>query len=431
MRCDMEKLISTITSDKLDKKTEVTFALKGKLPDCKRIKTKDYIKVVDASNQVVNTVLEFNRFDRPENEFECGFDNACLNTGVLALSAATNYAVYKLPYDCAKFANGIVTLFVKGFTGTKQVTVKLSDAVAFTNADVYTVDAVGVAGEFTPVVIDLSATPTSTTGTGWNPTAVGYLAINVNDANAGISSIAIFDSISDFEKNDVVKMRCLTSLEGDDAIDAAEATCAHPIAKHDITSPTFERTITGNALTSNYQILNPLVGKGKATKAFDIWTQAFTVVADGNYGIVVLPDVYGKECGYIQVSADCELLKRYDIPALVALDEEHYVVTKQNDGIVIVHVNKNLVGKELIVSYPREADLKKEEVANIDNVDTKKVEVYVPYKMSNGEKRAKLYKNVLVTSFSDPRGEDDTEFSVTLSIQKDESGHYYRIYYYE
>ena len=431
MRCDMDKLISTVTSDKLDKRTEVTFALKGKLPDCKRINTRDYLKVVNASNVAVDTVLEYNKFDIPENMFECGFPDTCVNTGTLALGAATNYAVFKLPYDGAKFSSGIITFYVKGFTGTKNYTFKISASADFDNADVYTDTVVGVAGEFTPVIIDLSATPSSVVGTGWNATKFVYIAINVDSADAVISSIAVFDSIDDFEINDVVKMRCLTTIEGDDAIDAAEATCANPNAKHDTSSPTFERTITGTAVTDNYQMLNPLVGKGEATKGFDIVTQTFPVVADGNWGVTTIPDAYLDECGYIQIASDCQLLKRYDLPKVVALDDDHFIVTRQSDGLTVIHFNKNLVGKDVTISYPREVTLEKEEVANIDNVDGVKVEMYVPYKMSNGKKRAKVYKNVLVTSFSDPRGEDDTEISVTLSIQKDESGHYYHIYYYE
>lgn len=431
MRCDMEKLISAITSEKLDKRTEVTFRLLGGLPDCKRINAKDYIKVINAENADVDTVLAFNRFDRPENKIECGNDNACLNTGSLALAAATNYAVYKLPYDATKFSSGIITLYVKGFTGSKNVTVKISDAVSFTNADVYTVAAVGKAGDFTPVVIDLSSVPSSTAGSGYTAKANGaYIAVNVNDANAVISSIAVFDSIEDFENNDVVKMRCLTSLEGDDAIDAAEATCANPNAGYDTTSPTFERTFTGSMLTSNYQKLNPLIGKGDAVKGFDIWSQEFAVTAENGYGVVTITDAYQDECGFVAVSADCELLKRYDIPALVALDEEHFIVMPQEDGTTKVYMNANLVGKNVTISYPREANIT-EQVADIENVGGVRVAVYVPYKMSNGQKRAKLYGNVLITSFSDPRGEDDTEFSITASIQKDASGHYYHIYNYE
>ena len=430
MRCDMEKLISVINNAKLKNETELTFALKGKLPDCKRINTKDYIKVIDGSNVAVETTLAYNRFDRPANIFECGYDNACVNTGLLTLGAATNYPVFKLPYDSSKFANGIVTFFVKGFTGSKTVTFKISGAADFANADVYTKLAKGVAGEFTPVVIDLSATPDSTVGNGWAGTGMSYIAINIADAAAGISSIAIFDSISDFEKNDVVKMRCLTTLDGDDAIDAAEATCADPVAGYDTTSPTFERTFTGTAMSENFRSLNPLVGKGTATKAFDIWSQSFTPVAEGGYAVVVLPDAYIKECGYIMVQAECELLKRYDIPDYVAVDEEHYFVTVDTNGLAVIHMHQNLVGKEVTISYPREATVK-EQIADIDNVGKVKVEVYVPYQLSNGKKQAKVYKNVLVTNFSEPRGTDENELSITVSIQKDAEGHYYHIYDYE
>ena len=431
MRCDMDTLISTVTNEKLDSKTEITFALKGMLPDCKRINTHDYIGVVDASNVEVTTVLEYNKYDRPENIFECGFDNVCANTGLLLLGAATNYAVYRLPYDSTKFSSGIITLFVKGFTGSKNVTLKISGTTTFADADIYTVSATGVAGEFTPVVIDLSAAPASTAGNGWTANGMAYIAINVNDASAGISSIAVFDSIADFEKNDVVKMRCITGLDADDAIDAAEASCANPVAKHDTTSPSFERTITGNVVTGNYMKLNPLIKKGDATKGFDIVTQSFAVTASGDYGLVVLPDAYQKECGYIQVAADCELLMRYDIPAVVAVDEDHFIVEAQEDGTTKIYVSNHLAGKEVTVSYPREENLEREEIADIDNVDTVKTELFVPYKMSNGKKRAKVYKNVLVTSFSDPRSDGDTEYSVTVSIQKDNSGHYYHVYYYK
>lgn len=431
MRCDMEKLISTITNSKLDDKTEVTFTILKNLPDCKRINTSKYIKVVNAENADVNDVLAFNRFDRPANMLECDNENPCLNTGSLALGAATNYPVYKLPYDATKFSTGIITLYVKGFTGSKNVTVKISDTQTFTNADVYTVSAVGVAGEFTPVVIDLSKTPSTTVGTGWTAGAGAFIAVNVNDANALISSIAVFDSIADFENNETVKMRCITTLDGDDAIDAAEATCANPDAAYDTaTAPAFERTFSASRVTENYLNLDPLVGKGEAVKGFDIFSQAFTVTAEGGYGVVTVTDAYQKECGFFTVSSDCELLKRYDIPALVDVDEEHYIVMPQADGTTKVYVNANLVGKEVTISYPREADVT-ERVANLENLVGKRVQGYVPYKLSNGKKRAKVYKNVLVTSISDPRGTDDAEFSVTVSVRRDFSGHYYHIYDYE
>ena len=431
MRCDMETLISKIATEKLNKRVEVDFSILGGLDDCKRINTKDYIKVLDSSNQEVTTTLAYNKYNKPANLIECGNPDACLNTGSLAVGATTNYIVYRLPYDATKFANGIIIFYVTGFTGSKNVIVKVSDAATFTDMDSYTVAVTGKSGEWTPVVVDLSATPTATSGTGWTPMTTGaYIAINVADAGASISSIAVFDSIEDFENNDVVKMGCITALDGDDEIDAAEATCVYPQVQHDTSSLSFERTITGNAITENYQKLNPLIGKGTAVKAYTIWSQTFTPIADTGYASVTLPDAYTDECGFITAQADCNLLVRYDIPALVAVDEDHFIVMPNSDGTITLYFNSNLAGKEVIISYPRQANVT-ELIADENNIDKVRVRMFVPYTLTNGKKRAKVYNNVLVTSFTDSVGEDETEFSITVSIQKDASGHYYHVYEYE
>lgn len=428
MRCDMETLINKITTEKLNKRVEVTFSILGNLPDCKRINTKNYIKVMDASNQTVETTLAYNKFNKPTDSIGCADVPECLNTGSLALAATTNYAVFKIPFSGLEFASGIITFFVTGFTGAKNVTLKISDAAAFTNADVYTTSVTGVSGEFSPVFIDLSATPTSVEGTGYEASVDGaYIAINVADAGAEISSIAVFDSIEDFETNDVVKMGCLSEISGDEAIDAAESACN--TAKHDTSSLTFDRTITGQKITENYYKLNPMVGKGEAVTGYELTSSTYTVAAgtdaDAGYGVVEIPDLYEEECGYVVASTDCELLSRYDVPILVALDENHFIV-KDNK----VYFHTNLVGKEVVISYPSKRDVK-ELVADEDYIDTTKVRMYVPITLSNGKKRAKVFNNVLVTSFTDTVNEDDTEFSITVSIQKDASGHYYHIYEYE
>ena len=428
MRCDMETLINKITTEKLSSRVEVTFSILGNLPDCKRINTKNYIKVVDASSQTVSTTLAYNKYNKPTNSIGCADVPECINTGSLALGAATNYPVFKLPFSGLDFASGIITFFATGFTGAKTVTLKISDTDTFTNADVYTASVTGVAGEFTPVFIDLSATPSSTTGTGYAPSVNGaYIAININDAAAEISSIAVFDSIEDFEVNDVVKIGCLSEISGDEAIDAAESRCGK--ATHDTSSLTFDRTITGQKITENYWKLNPMVGKGDAVEGYEITTSTYTVAAgtgaDAGYGVVEIPDLYEDECGYIVASTECVLLTRYDVPILVNIDEDHFIV-KDNK----VYFHTNLVGKEVSISYPSKRDVK-ELVANEDYIDSTKVRMYVPIKLSNGKKRAKVFNNVLVTSFTDALGEDDTEFSITVSIQKDASGHYYHIYEYE
>ena len=433
MRCDMEELITKITTNKLDKRTVVSFALLGGLPDCKRINTKDYLKVVDSTHTDVEATLTYNKYDKPENLIECDNNEPCLNTGGLGVGATTNYIMYKLPYDATKFANGLVIFYVKGFTGSKAVKMEISDDTTFANADSYTVNVTGKGTEYVPVAIDLTKTPTAVEGNGWEATQYGaYITINVADANAVISSIAVFDSIEDFENNDTVQMGCLTTVEGDDAIDAAEATCANPDVKHDVSSPTFERTITGTKITENYLKLNPLNGKGTATKAYELVTQKFTATAGATYAEVVLADAYAEECGFITVDAGCNLLTRYDIPIEVDVDEDHFIVQAQEDGSVKVLMNQNLAGHEVKITYPKAADVK-ETIADIDNVDeaVKRVKMYVPYTLSNGKKMAKVYGNVLVTSFTDNLGEDEAEFSVTVSIQKAADGHYYHTYEYK
>lgn len=432
MRCDMESLINKITLNKLNKQIEVDFAILGSLPDCKRINTRDYVKVIDAENAEVEATLAYNRYNKPANMLDCDNEN-CVNTGALAVGAATNYMVYKLPYDATKFANGIVTLYVTGFTGAKDVTVKIASADTFAAADVYTVSAVGVAGEWTPVLIDLSQTPTSVAGAGWTPSAVGaFIAVNVADANASISSIAIFDSIEDFETNEVVKVGCPTELSQDDEIDAAEASCNDP--SYDTSSISIERTITGTKVTENYTSLDPYIGKGEATTGFEKFSKTMDVVAgtDANagYGVITLADADQDECGYIMVAADCLILKRYNVPVRVTLDEEHFIVIPNADGSTSILVNSNLVGKEVTVSYPRKRNVT-ELVANEANIGTKRVKMYVPFTLSNGKKGAKEYRNVLVTSFTDTINEDDTEFSFTLTIRPDSEGHLYHIRYFE
>ena len=433
MRCDMEELITKITTNKLDKRTVVSFALLGGLPDCRRINTRDYFGVVDSTHAAVDTTLAYNKYDKPENLIECDNADPCLNTGGLAVGAATNYVVYQLPFDGTKFSSGIVILYVKGFTGAKNVTIELSDAATFANSDLYAISVTGKGAEYVPVVIDLTKTPTSVAGNGWAASQNGnFMTVNVADANAVISTISIFDSIEDFENNDTVQMGCLTTIEGEDAIDAAEATCVNPNAKHDLSSyPTFERTITGTKVTENYPKLNPLNGKGTATKAYILTTQKFTVEAAGDFGAVTLADAYKDECGFITVDAGCNLLKRYDIPAELMVDEDHFIVSPQENGVKIM-MNQNLVGHEVVITYPREAEVT-ETVADLDNVDVvvKRTKLYVPYTLSNGKKMAKVYGNVLVTSFTDNLGEDDSEFSVTVSIQRAADGHYYHIYEYK
>lgn len=427
MNCGTEDLIKKITNKKLDKSVEVSFSVFGKLPDCKRINTEDVLKVLSSSDAEITTGFDYNPYNIPANMFEC-HGGECENTGTFYPGQSGAKAFYYLPYHAAEFASGIITFYVTGFTGSKNVTLTISDTEAQTNADVYTVSAKGIAGEFTPVAIDLSGTPTSTVGTGYTPADFGaYINISIADANAGISSIAVFDSIKDFEINNTVTVGCLTEITGDDAIDAAEASCDE--AGYDLTNPvSFERTVVGNRVTANYDLLNPVMGRGEGTKGQEIYKTRMTVEADGSLGKVVIPDISAEECGFVTVMSDCATLKRIDLATKIALDDDQYNLIPNEDGTYSLYVNAHLVGKELFIAYPRDVEVE-ELVADERNVGGVQTVMRVPFSEENGRHGYYLYGNVFVTSFPVSLTTDNTEFSFTISIQRQKDGHLYKKVY--
>lgn len=427
MNCGTEDLIKKITNKKLDKAVEVSFSVLGKLPDCKRIDAQDVLKVLTSGDEPITTGIDYNPYNIPANSFECHGDE-CVNTGTLYPGQSGAKAFYFLPYNAVDFANGIITFFVTGFTGAKNVTLTISDTEAMTNADVYTVSAKGVAGEFTPVAIDLSGVPTSTVGTGYTAADFGaYINIAVADANAGISSIAVFDSIKDFEVNNTVTVGCLTEITGDDAIDAAEASCDDP--GYDLTNPvSFERTIVAMRVTPNYDLLNPVMGKGESTKGQELVKVTKTVEADGDLGKVTIPDLSLDECGFVTVMSDCATLKRIDLATRIALDDEQYNIIANEDGTSTLYVNAHLVGKELFITYPKDVEVE-ELIADERNVGGVRTAMRVPFAEENGRHGYYIYGNVLVTSFPVSLTQDNTEFSFTISVQRQKDRHLYKKVY--
>lgn len=425
-RCKNDSVLAKIGVNKITKDMEVDFTVLSTLPDCKRINAKAYLSNKNGSTAVTAT---FSTMTRPKNQFECMGGN-CVTSGTLFNGGATT--VYHAPFDGTEFANGVITFYTKGAT---SVTVKVSSDADFTNADSYTVTP-GTAGAdgFSAVIVDLSKTPT-TEGTGWSPSATGvYISIAPTGATAseiGISSIAIYDEKEDFETNAVVKISCLTDISGDIDIDTAEETCW--TGGYDTDGLSFERTITGKALTPNYWLLNPLLGKGTATKGFEITTIERTVVADDGHGKITLADMAQDECGFIGIALadNCDvtegMLTRLNVPTLIDMGEMHFIVIPGEEGLTDIYFNSALVGQTVVISYPKEVEIE-ELVADVDNVGTRRVMMSYKEEQTDGTKWVYVYGNVLVTTFPQSLTEDETEFSFTINIKKDESGHYYRKY---
>lgn len=429
-RCK-ELSMSKISVDKLNKQVETEFTVSHDLPDCRRI---------NASKRVSGGGT-FNRYIRPNNQFEC-MRTGCVNSGTLYNEGANT--VYKAPFDATEFATGVITFYETGVAdGTARV--KVSSSVDFTDADVYDIPLANMttgADGYKAVVVDLAKTPTSVEGNGWEAIANGaFIAIEIipTDAQAdksviGISSISIFDDIADFEVNSTVKIACLTTLGGAWELEALEATCINNGGYDDTTINNFEHTLTGKLLTPNYQILNPLMGKGSAVEGWDSETIEKTVEADGsgNYGVVTLPDKDADECGFMSVAlADsCNItdaaLAELSIPSLTEVDEKHYVVVPNEDGSTAVYFNKAHIGAPVIINYPRKAEIEEWELHE-KNVAGKRVRWTYAKTWSDGTKWRFIYDNVLITSFPEEINEEESEFEFTIVIQKDASGRVGRV----
>ncbi len=428
MRCTNDVLMSKITNNKLDKNVELFLTVLDDLPDCKRISADRYVKVVDGEGVEAETAPTFNRFLRPESQFECDKDR-CVNTGTLYIGNAANSAIYRLPYDAVEFAAGVITFYVTGFTGDKNATVTIATDSDFTNADVFVIPVTGKANEFTPVVLDLaSTTPSSTAGTGWTPSSTGaYLKINVNDANAGISSIAIFDDKDDFEISDTVVIGCITEIGGDEEFEESESTCWK--TGYDMSADnTKEIEVTAHSVSSNYPKLNPRYGKGEATTGWKSNNVEKVVEADGEYGKVIIDDMSTEACGFVTAEAECEHLERLSIPTQIPLDENQYNTVTLEDGSTAFYFHKDLVGKTVKISYPQVEENITERVYSDNNIGGVRVKAEQVVTQSNGTKIVRIFDDVIVTGFPGTINEDETEFTFTLSVRRGVNGHRYREY---
>lgn len=424
-KCKNEVLLSKVGVNKIDKNMEVTFEVLNDLPDCKKIMTKNYFATTA-------TTQSYNHFDRPQDAFVCK-PSLCNNTGTLTLvNADANPTVsYKIPYDTRDYVAGLITMYVKKTaSASANVSMKISDIGDAENYDVYTV---AVAGEgFQPVVFDLSSTPSDTEGDGWKMNENGCEITITVPSGTGLSSIAVFDDISDFETTSVVKVGCLSEVGGTIDLDVEAASCWHSgYATNEL--PTIERTITGNSVTPNWWKLNPMMGKSKMVRSFIDATveKELVLSSDGNYAVAMLPDAKEDECGFFgsNIADVCDFslaqLERLTVPVGVDIDEKHFIIGDNPTGGKIAYYNKNLAGQRVMISYPKVVDVE-ERVANFENVEYVRCRMSYKTTLTDGAVVTKVFDNVLVTSFPDNITQEETEFSFTINIQPDVAGNYYR-----
>lgn len=420
-RCTNDVLLNKIGLNKLDKNDELSLRVRRDLPDCRKINTKNYVDIAEGANAT------YNKYDRPEDLFECNREG-CVNSGTLTINAAAKAVTYFVRYDATEFAAGVLAFYARtGSAGT--LTVSISDFSTFANADVYTVTLEADANAFKPILLDLSQTPSSVEGDGWTATENGaYIRFSYSGAQIGLSSIAIFDSLEEFELNDVVKVSCLTSVGGSYDVSLVEEACN--AARYDDTITSLQFPFTGTRVTPNYWKLNPLLSRGDKATGFDITTVKKTVKSGtgtyAGYGTIVLPDLNQDVCGYItaQVADACDVtdahLNPLSAPAPVSLTPGQFQVL---DNTVLV--DSSLIGQELLISYPIEVDIE-EWVANPDTLNDVHVSMAWQKTTSDGIKYVDVFENVFVTSFPATITNTEATFAFTLTIGRDKDGNFYR-----
>lgn len=440
-RCKNDALLSKIGVNKINKNMEIDFAVLTDVDRCMRINTVNHIDITGTSSV-------YHAYRVPDDLFNC-LPEGCRNSGTLMVSGAAGSSVggkFSIGYDATEFYAGVATYYIYfAAAGTYTITTTMSDMtdVNQANADVYTQTLVVNNAGFQPILVDFSKAPASISGTGWEASGKGAI-ISVTVANGdttaipsiGLSSFYFYDTIEDFEVNDVVKIGCLSEIARDLTVDPIDATCYG--SGYDQSSISIEYTVTGNSVTPNYWKLNPLMSKGTKTSGWFIQGDErevlSTTINGTEYGYVQFPDMQIDECAFTTaaISGKCNVtdstLNRVNTPVIVDLNERQYIVldgttTESTDaGMILFH--PSLAGMTVVVSYPKKAVIE-QFVATDETLDERRVRMSFTECQTDGVKHVYVYNNVLITSFPGTINTEETAFDFTISIQRDRNGRFF------
>lgn len=443
-RCKPSTLLNKVTDKKIDKKTEIDFAVLTDADSCVRLNTRNYVSYVGES-------VAFNQYQVPSDLFSCLAED-CKNSGTLYVSNTAgkeSAASFVIPSDATEYFAGVMTFYLDlPAAGQYEWKVTISDLKNTTqsNADVYVKTVMAKQPGYQPCVVDFTQLPDEQAGEGWQASENGiYVTIAAKATSEeilpkiGFSSIYVYDSIEDFEVNDVVTLGCLDELAGDDTIDATDATCIS--AGYDPNSISVERTVTAKQASSNAWKLNPLMSRGTKTRGWYLHTDeriVAEVVRDGRrYGMIQFADMELSECAFTkaQLSDNCNVtdaeLHRVNSPVPMAIQEKQFIVldgttTEIYDaGMILFH--ESMIDREIIVKYPKQSDVE-HFVADEDALETRRVRASYTKTQSDGVRKVFIFNNVLITSFPQTINGEETSFSFTLSIQRDRNGRFFEMY---
>lgn len=452
-RCDNVTLLHKLTVDKIKDWLEVTFQLTREADNCDSINTRDYVSVDELDYYAM--------YDRPINQYDCD-GGPCTTTGTLYVKGENANAVFFKQMDAAQFATGVMTMYVmdSNLASGDKVKVTISDTSTFANADVYeatigqaTGSVVGsaivgqdhvasvVVGQdgFAPVLIDFSQTPTDVIGEGWSASNNGvFVKVEVVNGTAnkafGVSTIQFYKSMYDLVLGTIVKIGCLSEAGGTFDVAAIERTCVGGGYDENALSGGVDFTITGKLLTSNFEMLNPLIGMNRfagdsdTTTGYRIKNVKKTVGSDGS---VVISDINLDVCDFIGAQMDdpcvtpsADIMQKVSAPVRVSLAYDQYQVVNGENNATF-YFNENLAGKDVIITYPQKVELKERFEARDENIGEIHAKMSYPWFLSDGTEEIHTFENVLITSFPFSITNEEGEFSFTINIQKDKNGKWF------
>lgn len=444
-KCKNETIFNKVKTNKISVKDEIDFNVLTDLDTCVKIHTHNYANLIGADNAV------YNWFKRPDDVFNCLADG-CANSGTLQINGGAGTevgAVFKVLADATDFYAGVVPYYLElPVADDYEVTTTFYDILdtTKTNTDVYKQSIHAVRKQFVPVIIDLTVAPTETTGDGWKASEKGAVVeitvkpkTDTTVSNVGISSIAFYEALSDFEVNDVVKLGCIDEISGSFDVDATDATCFG--SEYDPDSVAIERTITAKAITPNDWKLNPLESRGEHTVGSMIVSVNETIqekVIDGvRYGYVQVVDMYEEECGFTsaQVDEKCNvtdcMLSRVSSPIPVKIQLNQFQVLNSQytseDEAGLMLFSEELIGEEVNISYPRTVEVV-EYRGNTENLEGKRVRMSFVKCVNDKVKYRIVFNKVLITSFPDTINKEETTYEFTVAIHKDSDGDFYKKY---
>lgn len=428
-RCSNEALLKKVGVEALGENTEIDFRLRRDLPDCRKINAKNYV-ATSAAN-----ALSYNKYKKPVNRFECN-RTGCITTGVLYMNEADETVTYRAMFDATEWADGVVTFYVQPDEGLLDadypitVTLAVSEAIDFANADVYTVsvtkDMITDDG-FVPLMVNLANPPSSVEGNGWTPDNTGAFIRLSADKKVGYSSISIYDSIDDFDLLETVTIACLTTVGGTFDLEVVQQRCQE--AKYNDQVQTLNFPVTGTKITGNYLHMFPMMARGNAEIGFDMITVEKTIGPDGK---ITLADANQDVCGYITVQADdaCDVTEATYIMSsansIEDVDDGHFIVLKNHDGSTDIVFNTSQAGIKVLVRYPKRVEIE-EWIANADNLNSTELSMTVPWKMTDGTKYLLVFDRVYITAFPITVTNEEQSFAFTLSIGRDANGNFFRV----